>query len=125
AASSRARTSSTSTGCGNCSSVTVPPVKSSAKLKPRVAIEPMAMASNSNVTANAPQRMRMKGMALSYGKTVKGFMQSFPSDRDRLQLAPAAIDEGGDAAGHGHRGIHRGHDAQDQRDREALHRTGA
>src|SRR5690606_12894799 len=113
-----------STGCWNCSSVTVPPVKSSAKLKPRVAIAPMEMTSSASATNAAAWRIFMNGMALSYGNTFRGFMDCSRSDRDRLQLAPATVDERGDPVGDRHRGVHGGDDAQDQRDREALHRPG-
>ncbi len=46
--------------------------------------------------------------------------------RSRLELAcAAAVDQGGDAARHRHRGVHRGQDADDQGDAEAADRAGA
>src|SRR5207342_47532 len=130
AASSRLRTPSTSAGLAKRSSVTVPPVKSRAKLKPLNTIEPMPMNMIAAAIASDIQRRRMKSIWLSYGNTLKGFMTAIryscePLDGQRLELATTAVDQRRDAARHRHRGVHRGHDAGDQRHREALDRAGA
>src|SRR5690606_5247684 len=124
ASSSRERTASTSAGFSKRSSTEVPPVKSSAKLKPCTTIAPSAPSIRMIDSAVDTKRRRMKSNLLSWGNTLN-CMAMVPSDGHGLQLAPVAVDQGGDAARHRDRGVHRGHDARDHRDREALDRPGA
>src|SRR5690606_26451665 len=120
----RSRTMSTSAGCSKRSSTEVPPVKSSAKLKPWTAIATSEASSRMTDSAVDTQRRRMKSNLLSCGNTLN-CMAMVPSDGHGLQLAPVAVDQGGDAARHRDRGVHRGDDAGDQGQGEALHRPGA
>src|SRR5690606_20200991 len=127
----RARTSSTSTGRSKRISETMPPVKSRAKLNGAPsrtvlrAIAPSDTRTSSTDTRMETPPIRMNGMRLPYGNTLNGFMMlGSRSDRDGLELAAAAVDQGGNAARGGDRGV-RGHgDAHDQRHREALDRPG-
>src|SRR5690606_3163859 len=125
ASAKRARASLISTGLSKRSSVTVPPVKSSAKLKPLVVMAPIETAISSAPSTNAPHFMRRKLIRGSAGKMVRGFMFVFPSDRDGLELLATAVDQRRHCPRRGYRGVHRGDDADDQRDREAFDRPGA
>src|SRR5688500_14450802 len=120
----RARTSSTSTGLAKRSSTPTPPVKSRAKLKPLTAMAPNATNISSAAKTSDTMRTRMKSILLSYGNTLKGFMESAPSDPDRLQLAAAAIDQRGDRARDGYGRVGRRGDTQHRGDAEAAQRTG-
>src|SRR5690606_20934683 len=122
--SSRSRTRSTSAGCSKRSSTEVPPVKSSAKLKPWTAIAPIEATSRRIDSEADTQRRRMKSNLLSCGNTLN-CMAMVPSDGHGLQLAPVAVDQGGDADRKSTRGVHRGDDAGDHGHGEALHRPGA
>src|SRR5690606_12225598 len=99
-------------------------VKSSAKLKPLMAIAPSATTSSAIDRPVDTKRRRMKSNLLSCGNTLN-CMVCAPSDRHGLQLAPVSVDEGGKAARHRNRGVHRGDDTGDHRDREPLDRAGA
>src|SRR5690606_4367450 len=103
----------------------MPPVKSSAKLKPLVAIAPTATSISSRATDSDTQRIRMKSMLLSYGNTLNGFILRAPLDRDRLQLALAAVDQRGDTARDRHRGVGGGNDAEHRGHAETLQRAAA
>ena len=118
AASSRLRMSSTSTGLAKRSSATgaageverVVEALGGDQRRPR----PASAARSAPATT---QRRRMKLKLLSYGMMFNGFMLCGPVRwQIGLELAAAAVDQGGDAARDADRGVHRGQDADDQRD---------
>src|SRR5512140_1562364 len=119
-ASARVRTSAAVTGWSNFSSTTVPPAKSTPKLKPHAAM-PTRMARLMIVDAKmAIFRLPMKSM---FVLCLMSLMASPFSDRHRLGVA--AVDEvGGDDARHHDGREQRGQQSDDERRREPANRAG-